>query len=309
MMSIEDLARIKPPIVWSLHDMWAFTGGCHYNEGCNKFKTSCGACPVLGSNKSKDLSAKVLNRKKTVFIKLQNMTIIGLSQWLANEATTSLVFEQTRVINLPNPIDTTMFSPFNKFQARKLLNLPSDKKLILFGAMNVTSDPRKGFTELSQALKQLDSVNIEVVVFGSGKSKTPQGFKHTTYYLGYLHDDVSLRVLYSAADVMLVPSLQENLSNAIMESLACGTPVVGFDIGGNADLIEHQQTGYLAKTYDVADLATGIDWVLNAPNYNDLCRNSRNKILREFDSKVVAKKYIKLYKSVVNVKVSESLVR
>jgi len=299
MMRIEDLAKINGPIVWSLHDMWAFTGGCHYDEECGKFKKACGGCPVLGSNKSKDLSANIWQRKKVSFSKHANLTIVGLSQWLANEAKSSSLFSQTSVVNLPNPIDTAFFSSFDKQQARELLNLPLDKKLVLFGAMGATSDLRKGFKELSQALEQLDSQNTELVVFGSSQPKTPQGFKQKSHYLGQLHDDVSLRVLYSAADVMVVPSLQENLSNAIMESLACGTPVVGFNIGGNSDLIVHQQTGYLAKPFEVTDLAAGIDWVLSAPNYSDLCQNAREKVLREFDSHVVAEKYIDLYESVL----------
>jgi glycosyltransferase involved in cell wall biosynthesis len=299
MMRIEDIAKIKASVVWSLHDMWAFTGGCHYDEACGKYKTACGACPVLGSAKPNDLSAKIWQRKQTNFIKHPNLTIIGLSQWLANEAKASSLFSQTPVVNLPNPIDTALFAPFDKQQARELFNLPQDKKLVLFGAMGATSDPRKGFKELSQALELLDSENTELVVFGSSQPQTPQGFKQKAHYLGHLHDDVSLRVLYSAADVMVVPSLQENLSNAIMESLACGTPVVGFDIGGNSDLIVHQKTGYLAQPYSVTDLAAGIDWVLNTPNYPELCQNARNKVLREFDSRVVAQKYIALYEQVV----------
>jgi len=114
-----------------------------------------------------------------------------------------------------------------------------------------------------------------------------------------LHDNVSLVTLYSAVDVMVVPSLQENLSNAIMESLACGTPVVAFNIGGNRDMIEHHQNGYLSKPFESKDLANGIEWILNAPNYNELCKNAREKVIREFDSSVVAKKYIKLYEEVL----------
>ena len=130
------------------------------------------------------------------------------------------------------------------------------------------------------------------------KINTPDfGFK--THYLGHLYDNVSLVTLYSAVDVMVVPSLQENLSNAIMESLACGTPVVAFDIGGNSDMIEHLKTGYLAKPFESKDLANGIEWILNAPNYNELCKNAREKVIREFDSSVVAKKYIKLYEEVL----------
>jgi glycosyltransferase involved in cell wall biosynthesis len=300
MLCIEDLKKIKAPIVWSLHDMWAFTGGCHYDEECGEYKNACGACPVLGSNKPKDLSSKILKRKQVSFSKHSNLTIIGLSQWLAHEAKASALFSQSLVLNLPNPIDTEIFAPFDKQQARNLFNLPLDKKLVLFGAMGATCDPRKGFKELSQALEQIDSDNIEFVVFGSSKPQTQQRFKQKTHYLGQFHDDVSLRVLYSAADVMVVPSIQENLSNAIMESLSCGIPVIGFDIGGNSDLIVHQKTGYLAKPFDVVDLAAGIDWVLSAPNYKNLCQNSRDKVLREFDSKVVTEKFIELYNSILN---------
>jgi glycosyltransferase involved in cell wall biosynthesis len=122
--------------------------------------------------------------------------------------------------------------------------------------------------------------------------------------MGHLHDDISLTTLYSAADVMIVPSLQENLSNAIMESLACATPVVGFDVGGNSDMIVHQKNGYLAKPFDTEDLANGIEWVLNNEDYEELCQNAREKVLKEFDSVVVAKKYIELYSEILDTKKS-----
>ena len=117
--------------------------------------------------------------------------------------------------------------------------------------------------------------------------------------MGSLHDDVSLVTLYSAVDVMIVPSLQENLSNAIMESLSCGTPIVSFDIGGNSDMIEHKLNGYLAKPFESKDLAHGIEWVLNNPNYDELCVNAREKVLKEFDSVVVARKYVELYEEML----------
>jgi glycosyltransferase involved in cell wall biosynthesis len=299
MMRIEDIANIKAPIVWSLHDNWAFTGGCHIMWECDKYKQSCGTCPRLGSVKENDLSRKIYNRKLQTFAKLPNMQIVGLSNWLANCARESSLFKNHEVLCLPNPINVDTYAPFDKQQARNLLNLPHNKKLIAFGAMSATSDINKGFKELSQALEQLDSENTELVVFGSSEPQTPQGFKQKAHYLGHLHDDVSLRVLYSAADVMVVPSLQENLSNAIMESLACGTPVVGFAIGGNADLIEHQQTGYLAQPFDTQDLANGINWVLQHDNPDQLAQAAREKVLREFDSKVVAGKYKALYEGVV----------
>ncbi|MBQ0725147.1 MAG: glycosyltransferase family 4 protein [Cycloclasticus sp.] len=299
MLSISDIAVIKAPIVWSLHDMWAFTGGCHYDEECGAYEQSCGTCKVLGSIKPNDLSRKIFKKKLNAYAKNKNLTVVVLSKWLAVCASKSMLFKNKEVVCLPNPIDTSVYLPLDKCIAREILGLPLDKKLILFGAMGATSDPRKGFKELCEALLQLKGQDIELVVFGSSQPKVSEGFKFNTHYLGQLHDDVTLRALYSAANVMVVPSRQENLSNAIMESLACGTPVVGFDIGGNGDMIEHQKNGYLTKPFDTADLTVGIEWVLNAPNYEELSTNARNKVLNEFDSEIVAKQYIELYRSVL----------
>lgn len=299
MISIEDLAEIQAPIVWSLHDMWAFTGGCHYDEECGGYIGNCGNCRVLNSTKTNDLSRKVWTRKQKTFLKLPTMTVIGLSKWLESCAKNSSLLKNNKIINLPNPIDTDIFKPSNKQNARDLWNLPTDKKLVLWGAMGSTSDPRKGFKELSEALHKLETNDVDFVVFGGSKPKSPQNFGYNTHYMGHLHDDVSLVTLYSAVDVMVVPSLQENLSNAIMEALSCATPVVGFDIGGNRDMVEHQINGYLTKPFDTDDLINGIKWVLNAENYEELCNNAREKVLKEFDSKAVAKKYVELYKKVL----------
>jgi len=303
MFRIEDIAKIKAPIVWSLHDMWAFTGGEHYDEGANDYLASCGYCKVLGSNKANDISRWVFKRKQKTYAKKSNMTIVGLSRWLNDCSKNSTLLKDKAHINLPNPIDTSVYSPLNKTIARDLLRLPQDKKLILFGAMGATSDPRKGYKELKHALSLLKVNDVELVIFGSNAPKVPEGFNFKTHYLGQLYDDVTLRVLYSAADVMIVPSIQENLSNAIMESLACATPVVGFDVGGNGDMIVHKENGYLATSFDTTDLAEGIEWILSAPNYEQLSANARNKVLREFDSRVVAKRYVELYESVLDKRV------
>jgi len=298
MIGIEDIAKIKAPIVWSLHDDWGFTGGCHIKWGCREYLEKCGSCPRLGSNQAYDLSRIVFNRKKSTYAKVDHLIIIGLSRWLTTCAKESKLFEGKKVLHIPNPINIKVFSPVMKDNARSLLHLPYDKKLILFGANSAISDINKGFSKLSKALEKIDSKNTELIVFGSGEPQAPQGFKQKVYYLGQLHDDVSLRVLYSAADVMVVPSLQENLSNAIMESLACGTPVVGFDVGGNSDLIDHLENGYLAKPFDTDDLAEGIENILIADNYDELCQNARGKVVREFDSQIVAGRYIELYEQI-----------
>ena len=299
MMSVKDLAKIEKPIVWSLHDMWAFTGGEHYDEYQQHYLEKCGSSKVLNSEKDNDLSRKGWERKRQVYTQIEDMTIVGLSHWMYQAAKNSSLLKNKKHIQLPNPINTATFEPFNKAEARRLLNLPLDKKLILFGAMNATSDPRKGFNYLFEALNKTSLENTELVIFGSSQPTTLLSFKQPVHYLGQLHDDVSLRVLYSAADVMVVPSLQENLSNAIMESLSCGTPVVAFDVGGNSDMIEHQKNGYLAQPFDTDDLAKGIEWVLNAPDYQQLCDNARDKVLTHFDSHLVAKQYIALYKEIL----------
>ncbi|MBU2869372.1 glycosyltransferase family 4 protein [Colwellia sp. E2M01] len=285
MLRIEDLSKIKAPIVWSLHDMWPLSGGWHYQE-------------PLSSKYQNKLNFYILNRKQKTFSKIRNMTIIGLSKWLQDCARKSDVFLNQEVLNLPNPINTKVFKPCEKLNARNLWSLPATKKLILFGAMGATSDPRKGFNELTQALNLINRTDIEFVIFGASTPLKPQSLGCNVHYTGNLSDDISLITLYSAVDVMIVPSLQENLSNAIMESLACGTPVVSFDIGGNSDLISHKKDGYLAKPYDTKDLANGIEWVIDNKKYSELCSNARDKVLTTFDSDIVANRYIKLYQQV-----------
>jgi len=298
MIKIEDLAKIKKTIVWTLHDNWAFTGGCHIMWACEKYLESCGSCSLLNSNMEFDLSKVIWYRKKKTYEKTK-MIIVSPSNWLSACSKKSSLLRHKIHKVIPNPIDTDIFKPINKEIARNIWNLPKNKKLIAFGAINSTSDINKGFKELINALSKIsDKKNIELAVFGSSEPKNPPDFGFKTNYLGYLHDDVSLVALYNAVDVIVVPSLQENLSYAIMESLSCGTPVVAFDVGGNSDMIEHLHNGYLAKPLDTDDLKNGIEWVLNTPNYNELCKNASEKVLREFDSKIVAQKYIELYKEI-----------
>jgi len=295
MMTIEEIAKIKAPIVWSLHDNWAFTGGCHVMWDCEKYKESCGACPMLGSEKENDLSRKTFLRKKKTYPKIKNLTIVGLSHWMAECAKQSTLFQNREVMCIPNPIDTQVYNPVEQEIARKILNLPSDKKLIAFGAMDATSDENKGFTELQESLNRLEDDSIELVVFGSSKPKDGHSMKYPTHYMGHLHDDVTLRLLYSAVDVTVVPSRQEAFGQMATESMACGTPVVAFGHTGLLDIVDHKVNGYLAKPLDTSDLAKGIEWVLNAENSDALGRDAREKVLSTFDSHLVSKQYIDLY--------------
>jgi glycosyltransferase involved in cell wall biosynthesis len=300
MLRIEDLSKIKAPIVWSLHDMWPFTGGCHYDDGCNKYRASCGECPELGSYQENDLSRRIYKRKLKSFNQTKSLTIVGLSRWLADCAKASSLLASRPVVNLPNPIDTTRFAPVDKVTARTILNLPVNKKLVLYGAVSAASDQRKGYKELVAALQLIPTdQDLELVVFGSSRPQKAPDLGFPTHYLGQVYDDVTLQLIYSAADAMVVPSLQENLSNTIMESLACGTPVVGFAIGGNSDMINHLQNGFLAKPFESTSLAEGICWVLDSDNPAVIAGNARKKVLNYFDSHLVAQQYVDLYKQIL----------
>ena len=297
MMKIQDIAKIKVPIVWSLHDMWAFTDGYHYDDNFDICKNGC-----IVEHKN-FLSTSIFKRKKKSYSQKKDMTIVGLSRWLNECSKSSTLLKNKKHVNLPNPIDIGVFKPFDKEKSRELWDLPKKKKLILYGAMSATSDPRKGFKELSEAVvKMRKTDSIELVVFGSSKPQSAPDFGFKTYYLGCLSDDISLVTLYSAVDVMVVPSLQEAFGQTASESMACGTPVVAFCTTGLLDIIDHKLNGYLAKPFDTTDLKNGIEWVLNASNYDELCVNAREKVVREFDSKVVAKKYIELYEEILSEK-------
>ncbi len=298
LLRIEDLAAIRKPMVWSLHDMWAFTGGCHYDQDCGKYKQACGACPVLGSKRGNDLSSLVFRRKQKCFTQL-NLTVVGLSRWLTDCAAASTLLRDKRIVNLPNLLETEVFRPMDKIEARQQLGLPLDRKIILFGAAGGADDPNKGFSELAQALKKIGTANVGLAVFGGGRPRYQPDLRIPQYFLGHLNCDDDLRALYCAADVMVVPSRQENLSNCIMEALASGTPVAAFNIGGNGDMIDHQINGYLARAYDPADLAQGIDWVLAHPQPEVLSRHARQKVLDNFDSPIIARKYLQLYQDVI----------
>jgi glycosyltransferase involved in cell wall biosynthesis len=305
-IQIEYLQKINVPIVWTLHDMWAFTGGCHYSGECDRYTSNCGSCPQLHSSKERDLSRWVWQRKARAWKNLQ-MTIVTPSRWLAKCARASALFQDLRIEVIPNGIDTHRYRPLDKQQARNLLGLPLDVRIVLFGAVSATSAPRKGFKYLEQALQKLSQESltepIELVIFGASQPLNPPNLGFKVNYLGRLNDDISLALLYAAADVFVAPSIEDNLPNTLLESLACGTPCVSFDIGGMSDPIEHQHNGYLAKPFEIDDLMRGIAWVLaDAERYRQLSERARQKVLAEFDSQLQAQRYINLYQESIETK-------
>ncbi|MBN3879165.1 MULTISPECIES: glycosyltransferase family 4 protein [unclassified Nostoc] len=301
-VQIETLAKFKKPIVWTLHDMWALTGGCHYSGGCDKYTKSCGACSQLGSQREGDVSRWIWQRKAKAWQNI-NLTIVTPSRWLADCARKSSLFQNLRIEVIPNGLNTQVYKPIDKTMARNLFNLPLDKKLVLFGAMNSTSDKRKGFHLLETALQKLsqekNQENIELFIFGASQPSKVPNFGLRTHYLGRLNDDISLSLVYSAADVFVAPSVEDNLPNTVMEALACGTPCVAFNIGGMPDMINHTQNGYLAQPYNIDDLANGITWVIeNQERHQKLCANACETIKQKFTLNLQTKSYLSLYKEI-----------
>ena len=299
MLRIEDISKIKAPLVWSLHDMWAFTGGCHYDQDCGLYRSKCGNCKILKSSIENDLSRKVFKRKVNTYSKIKQMNIVATSRWIGKCAQESFLFKERNITILPNPIDTSIFSPMDKSFARDYFDIPKDKTVILFSAMRSILDTRKGSKELFEAIEMLEFDNLVFVIAGSSKPKEQLKLKYPTYFIPPIQEEVSLPLIYNVADVMIAPSIQENLANSIIESLSCGVPVVAFDIGGNSDMIEHKNNGYLAKAIVPRDMANGIEWVLKNNKSKNLPLNSRNKVLNDFDQEIVSSKYVEFYKTIL----------
>jgi glycosyltransferase involved in cell wall biosynthesis len=293
------------PVMWTLHDMWAFTGGCHYDDGCGRYAGACGSCPTLGSLRDADLSRWVWRQKRRKWAGVP-LTVVTPSRWLAECARRSSLFSNKRIEVIPNGLDIKIFRPLDKCSARNLLHLPAEGRLILFGALNANSDHRKGFHILIEAMRIFREVHephsgCQVVVLGASRPISPPDLGVPVHYMGVLNDDVTLALLYSAVDVAVIPSTQENLSNTVMEALACGTPCVAFNVGGMPDLIEHQENGYLACPFDPLDLARGMQWVLEKRERRcSLSKRAREKVEADFDLRLVAQRYLALYSIMLN---------
>ncbi|MBK4732482.1 glycosyltransferase family 4 protein [Oxynema sp. CENA135] len=309
-LQLETLAKLKKPLIWTLMDMWPFTGGCYYSGDCDRYRVNCGACPFLNSQKESDLSRWIWNRKAKVWKEL-NLTVVAPSQWLAQCARSSSLLRDCRVEVIPFALDTQTYKPIDRHTARQILNLPQDKDLILFGAIQATKDPRKGFSLLQEALQQLSHSQwqdrSELVIFGSSQPEQPIDLGLKTNYLGHLHDDISLSIAYAAADVAIVPSKEEAFGQTASESLACGTPVVTFNATGLKDIVDHQQNGYLVKPFDSEDLARGIAWVLDdRDRHRQLKIAARAKAEREFSLELQASRYVDLFTEILERNTTEN---
>ncbi len=305
-LSLETLGQLLAcgkPIVWTQHDMWSFTGGCHYAGTCLEFLEFCSYCPFLKKPGKKDLSAQLFAKKRRIY-NAAPLSIVTCSKWLRTLSQESKLLRRKNFHNIPNPIDTNFYAPRNKQEARQRLNLPADKKLVLFGAANV-NDPRKGMRYFIEALSILGenfpvvNENTELVVFGKMNDETIKLFPFKTHSFKFVSNPDTLVDLYCAADCYVLPSLQDNLPNTVMESLACGTPVVGFSIGGVPEMVTHQQSGYLAEVKNSLSLATGIYETLFISDQQKYRQNARQKAVDCYAEAVVAKQYTEVYKSLL----------
>lgn len=297
-MPIQQLASIEQPLVWTLHDMWAFTGGCHYAGDCMRFLETCGNCPQLADPGRDDISARVNKQKRKAWAQIP-FTVVCPSRWLADCAAQSAILKDKRIEVIANPIDTSAFKPLDGREARYAFNLPLDKKLVLFGAVGGTADPRKGFAYLHEALSAFaESDGVELVIFGADNEDNGGSIDLDVpmHRIGILHDNVSLNLLYSACDVFVLPSLQDNLPNTLLEALACGTPCVAFDTGGIGDLLQHQENGYLAQLADAENLRQGIEWSLAQEWWAE---RIHQRVAERYAAERISEQYVGLYQSIL----------
>ena len=292
----EQLLSIRKPLIWRLSDLWPFTGGCHYSGGCRGFEAHCGTCPCLGSQSATDLSSFGYRLRASAYSAL-DLTVAAPSRWIAEEARASSLFGDKRIEVVPTGIDVEIFRPYDKAAARSSLNLPIDRRIVLFGALGATEDPRKGYKQLQQSLHRLADTSDGqpmLAIVGSSNLGDQSHLMPATYF-GRVESEERMAMLYSAADVVVAPSLEDNLPNVVLEALACGTPVVAFAAGGIPDAIEHKRNGWLAGVGNAEDLAAGIAWVLqDVQRHVDLCRNARRKAISEFDLAACAQRYLNL---------------
>lgn len=295
-----ELVPATTPVVWTLHDMVPFTGGCHYDQACNRFAQSCGRCPQLGSESDTDLTGQVWQRKWKSFQKLrpEQLHIVTPSRWLGEQVGQSSLLSRFPRSVIPYGLDTEVFAPRDRSVSRELLRIPRHAKVVLFVA-NGVSEPRKGFHLLTRALEKIDSPSeMFLLSLGSGAPAEFGGFPKA--HIGHVDNDSFLSHVYSAADIFVAPSLQDNLPNTVLESISCGTPVVGFAVGGIPDMVRPGLTGLLAAPGDAAELRRAIlDLLRNDESREKMAINCRQIATQEYSLEIQALRYLDLYEEIL----------
>lgn len=293
--SIAALAELGKPLVIVMHDMWSITGGCHHSFTCEKYRTACGQCQVFAGQKSPDLAARGFHKKQKLYARYDNLHFVSPSKWLYECARQSALTKHKPVYHIPNVLDRQKFKPIDKKVAKEILNIPTHGQVIAFGAVSIDS-PYKGWEYLKKALHYLHasatSQKVSILVFGGADQQVlSDSIPFKTRFLGRIQDEYAMSVVYNAADVVVAPSTADNLPYVVFESLACGTPVVAFEVGGIPDLIRHKKNGYLASYKDAADLAAGMAYCLD----HDL----EVRTPPEFDTAATVQKHRELYETMI----------
>ncbi len=302
--SLKNLLSLNKPIVWTLHDMWAFTGGCHYSFDCINYKTKCQNCFYLKNQNNNDLSTKIFNHKLNLFLN-SNINFITCSNWLKNEAKSSYLLKSKNVIHINNPINTDFYNKKNKTLTRQKFNISAEKKVILFGAMNL-KDERKGLKYLIDALdiltKKFKKNELLILLFGKSNDEINSALPFDFININYTNSEEQIVNIYNCADVYVIPSLQDNLPNTIVEAHSCGIPVVGFNVAGISEMIIHKKTGYLAELKSEVDLANGIEFILKSTDYEIISDTCRKYALNNYSYNNISQKFIEIYKKILNQK-------
>ncbi len=292
----EAFASIRKPIVWRLSDVWPFTGGCHYPANCERYMVGCGQCPQLTASAPHDASKQLMERKLEAWRDVQ-LTIAAPSTWMADLARKSTLFGGRRIEVIPTGVDTDTYRPLDRAEARAHWKIPQDKIVIMFGAMDA-ADPRKGFAQLQGALQIIANTshknNLLAVIFGQANVSAAD-IPIASQFLGRLQDDASLVAAYSAADIVVVPSLEDNLPNVGLEAIACGAPVVGFNVCGMKDIVQHGSNGALADKVDAASLATVLIEMLESDQLLQMSTKARIHAEARFSLTKQAQSYLELY--------------
>ena len=305
-VTLKHLFSLGKPVVWTLHDQWAFTGGCHYSGGCKGYGTDCSRCPQLAEDPF-SLPERILRDKETLF-QNGNITIVTPSQWMGRCARESVLFRSSRVEMIPNSLETDLYSPLPKGEAKKRLGIPEDAVTFLFGAID-GSEKRKGFAELSKAIcfcrekgpfqALLEKDRLRLLCFGNPSSQLEKvGIPVVS--LGRLGSDDQIRELYSAADIFLLPSLEDNLPNTVLESMSCGTPVVAFDVGGVSDMVSDGVNGFLIRAFDTQKMAEAIVTLLwDAERRVSMGEACRRRAVKDYALDIQAGNYFNLYEDLL----------
>lgn len=305
MLSISDIAKIKKPMVWTLHDMWAFCGAEHITES-DRWRHGYTKSNRPSYESGFDINRWTWNRKRKYW--RSPIHIVTPSQWLGACVESSALLGHCVTNVVPNTIDVEQWKPVPMDFARDLLGLPSNTFLVAFGAMGGTHDTNKGFDLLAKALKNFKLLypekKIELLIFGQSKPQSAPDLGFPTHFAGRIHDDLCMRIAYSAVNAFILPSRIENLPNTGIESLSCGTPVVAFDTCGLPDIVKHKSNGCLAKAYDTEALAHALGWVFEHPNPLQLRSYARNFAVSNFSHEVIAPKYIDIYQNILSKQMS-----